>query len=124
MKAITISHEGRIDTVEIGSLTGRSIKSAIGATGFRVIDVPDPHGGVAFIPEPGEGQPFNWVATTWLRPSLHPSDRVNGNVLVTGPSDVDGHPTDVGDGVMDALGRVTDSMHALGVTEHPGVVEA
>jgi hypothetical protein len=90
---LVVQPDGKI-TEHTGMLSGEAIQAIVGGF-FEVL--PSPDGSSVFASETGKEQalPYNWLATQFLRATLHPADMVVGNVIVAGPADSEGEVTDV-----------------------------
>jgi Domain of unknown function (DUF3846) len=50
----------------------------------------------------GEGLAYNWLATAWMRRTLHPNDNIVGDLVVAGVTS-DGDATHVPDAVVETI---------------------
>lgn len=99
---LTISPEGTVARAT-GVLTEKAIGDLVHHRLFGHIGG---SGAVAFhntAHDPMLRGEYNWLATTWLKPHLHPADRITGTVVVTGPPDDDGNLTNVTDQLEEQL---------------------
>ena len=105
MKYAVLTAKGEVKEHEVDAITADDIERVTMGS-FRAME-PDESMVIFHNNDPRQpGLPFNWGATHLLQRRLHPSDQVTGDVLVTGPVDFEGHPTDISDEAVNRLREV------------------
>lgn len=91
MRVAHITPSGSVTEVDSGLTHGMSTDNAIATPEVTVFY------------DPTSSEAYNWQATRLVRDRLMAEDRICGSVIVTGPLDGDGKPTELGQHIFDAL---------------------